>query len=120
MVSSNAQAGIFRSSSHPMVLAALYFFRSAALAVYVLCGLFTDNYVLSVSRRDSFDTLDRFSWLNVDLSDVGQIVIVVVLLSLDFWNVKVRSPRFSFLLPPFKSVSHPRAGAEQVDDFGRT
>lgn len=32
-----------------MVLAAMFFFRSAALAVYVLCGLFTDNYVLSVS-----------------------------------------------------------------------
>ena len=31
-----------------MVLACLYLFRSAALAVYVLCGLFTDNYVLSV------------------------------------------------------------------------
>ncbi|KAJ9121768.1 hypothetical protein QFC22_002390 [Naganishia vaughanmartiniae] len=56
-------SGILRSSSHPMVLACLYIFRSAALAVYVLCGLFTDNYVLSI-------------------------VIVVVLLSLDFWNVR--------------------------------
>jgi hypothetical protein len=72
MVSSNAQAGIFRSSSHPMVLAALYFFRSAALAVYVLCGLFTDNYVLSVSRRDSFDTFERFFWLNVGLSYINR------------------------------------------------
>jgi hypothetical protein len=32
-----------------MALISLYFFRSAAIAVYVLCGLFTDNYVLSVS-----------------------------------------------------------------------
>ncbi|GHJ88624.1 hypothetical protein NliqN6_5026 [Naganishia liquefaciens] len=56
-------SGILKSSSHPMVLACLYLFRSAAIAVYVLCGLFTDNYVLSI-------------------------VIVVVLLSLDFWNVR--------------------------------
>ncbi|KAJ9111732.1 hypothetical protein QFC19_001093 [Naganishia cerealis] len=56
-------SGILRSSSHPLVLACLYIFRSAAIAVYVLCGLFTDNYVLSI-------------------------VIVVVLLSLDFWNVR--------------------------------
>lgn len=34
-----------------MVLACLYLFRSAAIAVYVLCGLFTDNYVLSVSTK---------------------------------------------------------------------
>ncbi|KAI5453281.1 Golgi apparatus membrane protein tvp23 [Naganishia albida] len=64
--SGNAESGIsgiLKSSSHPMVLACLYIFRSAALAVYVLCGLFTDNYVLSI-------------------------VIVVVLLSLDFWNVR--------------------------------
>lgn len=39
-----------------MVLACLYLFRSAALAVYVLCGLFTDNYVLSVSLAESVDT----------------------------------------------------------------
>lgn len=71
-----------------MVLAALYFFRSAALAVYVLCGLFTDNYVLSVSfRKLSLPTnlWAKYGWR-------WQIVIVVVLLSLDFWNVKVRPP----------------------------
>ncbi|WVN89157.1 uncharacterized protein L203_104373 [Cryptococcus depauperatus CBS 7841] len=50
-------------SSHPVALAILYLFRSAAIAVYVLCGLFTDNYVLST-------------------------VLVVVLLSLDFWNTR--------------------------------
>jgi hypothetical protein len=44
------KSGILKSSSHPMVLACLYLFRSAAIAVYVLCGLFTDNYVLSVSH----------------------------------------------------------------------
>ncbi len=33
------QAGIFRSSSHPVSLAFFYLFRSAAIAVYVLCGL---------------------------------------------------------------------------------
>ncbi|KAK1925607.1 hypothetical protein DB88DRAFT_484484 [Papiliotrema laurentii] len=56
-------AGILKQSSHPMSLAFLYLFRSAAIAVYVLCGLFTDNYVLSI-------------------------VVVVVLLSLDFWNTR--------------------------------
>jgi len=49
--------------SHPLSLVFLYFFRSAAIAVYVLCGYFTDNYVLSI-------------------------VVVVVLLSLDFWNTR--------------------------------
>ena len=32
-------AGILRHSSHPLSLAFLYLFRSAAIAVYVLCGL---------------------------------------------------------------------------------
>ncbi|CED84897.1 golgi apparatus membrane protein tvp23 [Phaffia rhodozyma] len=52
--------GMIKRSSHPMALLSLYFFRSAAITVYVLCGLFTDNYVLSI-------------------------VLVVVLLSMDFW-----------------------------------
>ncbi|KAL7420825.1 Golgi apparatus membrane protein tvp23 [Cryptotrichosporon argae] len=56
-------AGILKQSSHPTALLFLYLFRSAAIAVYVLCGLFTDNYVLSI-------------------------VVVVVLLSLDFWNTR--------------------------------
>ncbi|EIW72387.1 hypothetical protein TREMEDRAFT_25430, partial [Tremella mesenterica DSM 1558] len=55
--------GILKQSSHPLSLIFLYFFRSAAIAVYVLCGFFTDNYVLSI-------------------------VVVVVLLSLDFWNTR--------------------------------
>ncbi|GMK54135.1 hypothetical protein CspeluHIS016_0107210 [Cutaneotrichosporon spelunceum] len=56
-------AGILKASSHPAALFTLYLFRSAAIAVYVLCGLFTDNYVLSIT-------------------------VVVVLLSLDFWNTR--------------------------------
>ncbi|CAD6569697.1 MAG: Golgi apparatus membrane protein TVP23 A [Tremellales sp. Tagirdzhanova-0007] len=55
--------GIWKQSSHPISLGVLYLFRSAAITVYVLCGLFTDNYVLSI-------------------------VVVVVLLSLDFWNTR--------------------------------
>jgi hypothetical protein len=35
-------------SSHPVALLFLYLFRTGAIAVYVLCGWFTDNYVLSV------------------------------------------------------------------------
>ncbi|KAB5589107.1 Golgi apparatus membrane protein TVP23 [Ceratobasidium theobromae] len=40
-------SGILKQSSHPTVLFFLYFFRIAAIAVYLLCGFFTDNYVLS-------------------------------------------------------------------------
>lgn len=49
------EADLFRLPSplplllQQLALLSLYFFRSAAIAVYVLCGLFTDNYVLSVS-----------------------------------------------------------------------
>jgi len=55
--------GIFRQSSHPLALFCLYLFRTAAIAVYILCGFFTDNYVLST-------------------------VAVVVLLAMDFWNCR--------------------------------
>jgi len=56
-------AGIFRQSAHPVVLFVLYLFRIAAIATYILCGFFTDNYVVST-------------------------VIVVVLLAMDFWNCR--------------------------------
>ncbi|OSD03502.1 DUF846-domain-containing protein [Trametes coccinea BRFM310] len=56
-------AGILRQSAHPVVLFFLYFFRIAAITVYILCGLFISNYVLSS-------------------------VIVVVLLAMDFWNCR--------------------------------
>ncbi|KAG6842506.1 Golgi apparatus membrane protein tvp23 [Blastosporella zonata] len=56
-------AGIFRQSAHPLALFFLFFFRTAAIAVYILCGWFTDNYVLST-------------------------VAVVVLLAMDFWNCR--------------------------------
>ncbi|KAG5644720.1 Golgi apparatus membrane protein tvp23 [Asterophora parasitica] len=56
-------AGIFRQSAHPLALFFLFFFRIAAIAVYILCGFFTDNYVLST-------------------------VAVVVLLAMDFWNCR--------------------------------
>src|SRR5712671_5079558 len=35
-------------SAHPVALLVLYLFRIAAIATYVLCGFFTDNYVVSV------------------------------------------------------------------------
>ncbi|KAI0669966.1 DUF846-domain-containing protein [Trametes maxima] len=56
-------AGILRQSTHPLVLFFLYFFRLAAITVYILCGFFISNYVLSS-------------------------VIVVVLLAMDFWNCR--------------------------------
>jgi len=56
-------AGIFRQSAHPLALFFLFLFRIAAIAVYILCGFFTDNYVVST-------------------------VVVVVLLAMDFWNCR--------------------------------
>lgn len=56
-------AGIFRQSAHPMVLFCLFFFRVAAISLYVLSGLFINNYVVST-------------------------VAVVVLLAMDFWNCR--------------------------------
>ncbi|KAG1826148.1 Golgi apparatus membrane protein TVP23 [Suillus subaureus] len=56
-------AGILRQSAHPAALFCLYFFRTSAIAVYILCGLLTNNYVLST-------------------------VVVVVLLAMDFWNCR--------------------------------
>ncbi|KAI0335342.1 DUF846-domain-containing protein [Cubamyces sp. BRFM 1775] len=56
-------AGILRQSAHPLVLLCLYSFRIAAITVYILCGFFISNYVLSS-------------------------VIVVVLLAMDFWNCR--------------------------------
>ncbi|KAI0778117.1 Golgi apparatus membrane protein TVP23 [Trametes elegans] len=56
-------SGILRQSAHPLVLSFLYFFRIAAITVYILSGFFISNYVLSS-------------------------VIVVVLLAMDFWNCR--------------------------------
>ncbi|TEB39187.1 DUF846-domain-containing protein [Coprinellus micaceus] len=56
-------AGIFRQSAHPLALFFLFFFKIGAISVYILCGWFTDNYVLAT---------------------VG----VVVLLAMDFWNTR--------------------------------
>ncbi|KAF8290559.1 DUF846-domain-containing protein, partial [Clavulina sp. PMI_390] len=55
--------GIFKQSSHPLVLACLFGFRIAAVATYLLCGWFTDDFVLTI-------------------------VAVVVLLAMDFWNAR--------------------------------
>ena len=35
-------------SAHPVALFVLYLLRLAAIATYILCGFFTDNYVVSV------------------------------------------------------------------------
>jgi len=60
--------GIFKQSAHPVALLFLYLFRVGAILVYIFCGLFTDNYVLST-------------------------VLVIVLLSMDFWNCRNVSGR---------------------------
>ncbi|KAI0036692.1 Golgi apparatus membrane protein TVP23 [Vararia minispora EC-137] len=56
-------AGIFRQSAHPGALFFLYFFRTLALAAYILSGFFPDYYVISA-------------------------VVIVVFLSMDFWNCR--------------------------------
>jgi len=68
--SSDAEAGItgiLRQSAHPIALMFLFFFKIAAIVMYILGGYF-NNYVLST-------------------------VIVVVLLSMDFWNCRNVSGR---------------------------
>ncbi|KAG2077111.1 DUF846-domain-containing protein [Suillus decipiens] len=61
----DAESGLLicTQSAHPAALFCLYFFRISAIAVYVLCGLLTNNYVLAT-------------------------VVVVVLLAMDFWNCR--------------------------------
>ncbi|GAA5855141.1 hypothetical protein JCM8547_002397 [Rhodosporidiobolus lusitaniae] len=61
-------ANIFQQSAHPVALFFLLFFRCAAIATYLLCGFFSSSYVFST-------------------------VLVVVLLSLDFWTVRNVSGR---------------------------
>jgi hypothetical protein len=36
--------------SHPLALFFLFFFRTLAIATYLLCGFFSNSYVLSVSK----------------------------------------------------------------------
>jgi hypothetical protein len=45
---SETTAYIYTQSAHPLALFCLYLFRVTAITVYILCGWFTDNYVLSV------------------------------------------------------------------------
>ncbi|GAA5888813.1 hypothetical protein JCM6882_002862 [Rhodosporidiobolus microsporus] len=59
---------IWKQSAHPVALFFLFFFRCAAIATYLLCGFFSSSYVFST-------------------------VLVVVLLSLDFWTVRNVSGR---------------------------
>ncbi|ETW87445.1 hypothetical protein HETIRDRAFT_307763 [Heterobasidion irregulare TC 32-1] len=75
MPTSRAQSGMASTpggaesgSAHPISLLFLYLFRIAAITTYILCGFFTDNYVIST-------------------------VAVVVLLAMDFWNCRNVSGR---------------------------
>ncbi|RPD62997.1 DUF846-domain-containing protein [Lentinus tigrinus ALCF2SS1-6] len=75
-------AGILRQSAHPAVLSCLYFFRIAAITVYILGGFFIANYVLSS-------------------------VIVVVLLAMDFWNCRVDDDGESYWVFESRDPSRP-------------
>ncbi|GAA5895776.1 hypothetical protein JCM5296_006664 [Sporobolomyces johnsonii] len=66
--SQDAEQSIWKQSAHPVALFFLFFFRCAAIATYLLCGFFSSSYVFST-------------------------VLVVVLLSLDFWTVRNVSGR---------------------------
>ncbi|KAF5377528.1 hypothetical protein D9615_005242 [Tricholomella constricta] len=87
-------AGIFRQSAHPLALFFLFFFRIAAIAVYILCGFFTDNYVLST-------------------------VAVVVLLAMDFWNCRNVAGRTLVGLRFWNQPQRPSPDF-QVDDDGES
>lgn len=65
---SKQDTSILAQSSHPIALIFLYLFRSLAMGVYLLCGFLSGGYVLST-------------------------VIVVLLLSADFWTVRNVSGR---------------------------
>jgi len=71
-----------------MALFFLYFFRIAAITVYLISGWFGDSYVLTV-RFVSYPLM-AFTFIPI------QTVIVVVLLAMDFWNCRVR---YLFLRP---------------------
>ncbi|GAA5870439.1 hypothetical protein JCM16303_002004 [Sporobolomyces ruberrimus] len=62
------EQSIWKQSAHPVALLFLFSFRCAAIATYLLCGFFSSSYVFST-------------------------VLVVVLLSLDFWTVRNVSGR---------------------------
>ncbi|KAI0053284.1 DUF846-domain-containing protein [Auriscalpium vulgare] len=64
----DAEAGAYLRHASSAPLFVLFFFRVAAITTYILCGFFTDNYVVST-------------------------VIVVVLLAMDFWNCRNVSGR---------------------------
>ncbi|GAA6002674.1 hypothetical protein JCM10207_007621 [Rhodosporidiobolus poonsookiae] len=66
--SQDNEQSIWQQSAHPVALFFLYAFRCAAIATYLLCGFFSSSYVFST-------------------------VLVVVLLSLDFWTVRNVSGR---------------------------
>ncbi|GAA5837212.1 hypothetical protein JCM9279_005618 [Rhodotorula babjevae] len=66
--STDTGESIWTQSAHPVALFFLYAFRCAAIATYLLCGFFVSSYVFST-------------------------VLVVVLLSLDFWTVRNVSGR---------------------------
>ena len=66
--SSTSEPSIWSQSSHPVALLFLFLFRSLAIATYLLCGFFAGGYVFST-------------------------VLVVLLLSADFWTVRNVSGR---------------------------
>ncbi|CEQ38802.1 SPOSA6832_00260 [Sporobolomyces salmonicolor] len=79
--SQDAEQSIWKESAHPVALFFLFFFRCAAIATYLLCGFFSSSYVFSVITQFYFMRFRRGT------------VLVVVLLSLDFWTVRNVSGR---------------------------
>lgn len=66
--SADANASIWQQSAHPVALFCLFFFRSAAIATYLLCGFFVSSYVFSVRARSSERSLDIHRSMLTELS----------------------------------------------------
>jgi hypothetical protein len=98
------------------VLFVLYLFRIAAIATYILCGFFTDNYVVSVRLNVPISSSNK-SFISSHL----QTVIVVILLAMDFWNCRVGSVRASLFYFPAHCTHRYRTlldGLSSVYGFG--
>jgi len=83
------EQSIWKQSAHPVALLFLFTFRCAAIATYLLCGFFSSSYVFSVRRITLLVSYDKL----IRSSTSTQTVLVVVLLSLDFWTVRNVSGR---------------------------
>jgi hypothetical protein len=89
-----------------MALFFLYFFRIAAITVYMISGWFGDFYVLTV-RFVRYLILLALTYVFL-----RQTVVVVVLLAMDFWNCQVCYWFLEFYVP-LTSVGYFRTSRDE-------